>query len=107
MGWFFRILIGIFWVGWFYFWIWEGNNFAKSKISLDKFTQNIHIIPIDSNVAKHYGDIRAKLSKQGDIIGNNDLWITAHARSLDATLVSNNLKDFERVQGLKTENWVG
>jgi hypothetical protein len=44
----------------------KGHNFAKSKISLDKFTQNIRIIPIDSDVAKHYGDIRAKLSKQGN-----------------------------------------
>ena len=83
----------------------KGNNFAKSKISLDKFTQNINIIPIDNDVAKHYGDIRAKLSKQGDIIGNNDLWIAAHVRNLDAILVSNNLKEFKRIQGLKTENW--
>jgi len=102
-----QISISIITYGELFYGISKGNNFAKSKISLDKFTQNIHIIPIDSNVAKHYGDIRAKLSKQGDIIGNNDLWIVAHARSLDATLVSNNLKDFERVQGLKTENWVG
>ncbi|VVH64881.1 VapC toxin protein, partial [uncultured Gammaproteobacteria bacterium] len=42
-----------------------------------------------------------------NIIGNNDLWIAAHACSLGATLISNNLKEFERVPGLKTENWVG
>jgi predicted nucleic acid-binding protein len=48
---------------------------------LDKFTQNIRIIPIDSDVAKHYGDIRAKLAKQGKIIGNNVLWEGAHVCS--------------------------
>ena len=84
----------------------KSNNFVKSKASLDKFTQNIRIMPIEHKVASHYGDIRATLSKQGNIIGNNDIWIAAHTRSLGATLVSNNLREFDRVERLKTENWI-
>nr|WP_090715923.1 MULTISPECIES: type II toxin-antitoxin system VapC family toxin [sulfur-oxidizing symbionts] len=78
----------------------------KSLSVLNNFIALTQVIQIDKNVAKHYGEIKADLSKKGQIISDNDLWIAAHVRSLDATLVSNNLKEFERVQGLKTENWV-
>jgi len=53
-----------------------------------------------------YGDIRAKLEKQGNIIGANDLLIAAHARSIGAVLITNNTKEFERVEKLQIENWV-
>jgi tRNA(fMet)-specific endonuclease VapC len=49
--------------------------------------------------------IRSDLAVRGELIGNNDLWIAAHAKSLDLTLVTNNEKEFQRVSGLKTENW--
>ena len=56
--------------------------------------------------AKHYGSIRAILKKQGTPIRNNDLLIAAHARSLNTILVTNNVREFERVPDLSLENWV-
>jgi tRNA(fMet)-specific endonuclease VapC len=53
-----------------------------------------------------YGAIRAYLERAGTPIGNNDLWIAAHALALDVTLVSNNTREFERVPKLKLDNWV-
>ncbi len=50
--------------------------------------------------------IRAQLKKEGTLIGNNDLFIAAHARSIDAVLVTNNIREFNRVPDLTVENWV-
>ena len=61
-------------------------------------------IPIDAG--EYYGEIRSMLEKKGKPIGNNDLWIAAHAMSLDVTLVTNNVKEFSRLKVLKLENWV-
>lgn len=61
---------------------------------------------IPEAAAEHYGHIRAELQKSGQVIGNNDLWIAAHARSQDWILVTNNEKEFLRVNGLKVENWI-
>lgn len=55
--------------------------------------------------AEHYGEIRAELQKSGQIIGNNDLWLAAHARSRGWVLVTNNEKEFLRVAELQVENW--
>jgi len=79
------------------------------KKSLAQLKQLVGLIPVQTlqhEVAEHYADIRAALSQKGCIIGNNDLWIAAHARALNKVLVSNNLKEFERVADLKLENWV-
>jgi tRNA(fMet)-specific endonuclease VapC len=53
-----------------------------------------------------YGAIRAALEAKGETIGNNDLWIAAHAMAAGLTLVTNNEREFRRVEGLKTANWV-
>lgn len=66
----------------------------------------ITIAELSEEVANHYGDIRASLQKSGQVIGNNDLWIAAHARAQGWTLVTNNEKEFVRVDGLSVENWV-
>ena len=55
--------------------------------------------------AEHYADIRANLKRRGEMIGANDLLIAAHARSAKAVLVTNNVREFGRVKGLKAENW--
>jgi len=73
---------------------------------LDNFTQRLLIDPLDEDAARHYGFIRALLKKQGTPIGNNDLLIASHARSLNAVLVTNNVKEFTRVPDLTVENWV-
>jgi tRNA(fMet)-specific endonuclease VapC len=78
----------------------------RSLIALHHLESLIQALPLDQHAAAHYGQIRAELKRQGQMIGNNDLWIAAHARSQDWTLVTNNVREFERVDGLKVENWV-
>ena len=84
----------------------RSQNVEKSSQILNDITRFIPVLSMEQSVAEHYADIRADLAAKGKPIGNNDLWIAAHARSLDAILVSNNIKEFERVEGLKLENWV-
>ncbi len=86
----------------------NGNNNLKEERwrQLDIFTQKLLIDPLDENTGKHYGSIRALLKKDGTPIGNNDLLIAAHARSINAILVTNNVREFNRVPNLLVENWV-
>lgn len=60
---------------------------------------------MDAEVARRYGDVRAELEARGQSIGGNDLWIAAHALSTKLILVTNNVREFRRVPGLKIENW--
>ncbi len=66
----------------------------------------IPVLPLSRQAAEHYGSIRASLAREGRIIGNNDLWMAAHARSEGLVLVTSNEREFERVPGLRIENWV-
>jgi tRNA(fMet)-specific endonuclease VapC len=89
--------------------------FAAEKSSKPKETRHIleqlvsliPVLPLDEAVSIHYGKIRQHLQASGKIIGNNDLWIAAHALANKLTLVTNNVVEFERVSGLRVENWVG
>lgn len=84
-----------------------GNHLKKERWEqLDIFTQRLLIDPWDAGAGKHYGAIRAQLKKDGALIGNNDLLIAAHARSIDAVLVTNNVREFNRVPDLTIENWI-
>jgi len=79
------------------------------KKTFEKLQRLIEFIPViypEPNMAKHYAEIRACFESTGQPIGANDLWIAAHARSLSITLVSNNVKEFERVPELRLENWL-
>lgn len=82
------------------------NNSAKALNNLKEFIKLVPAMEMTKDAAKFYAEIRADLKTKGTPIGNNDLWIAAHCLSLDATLVSNNTKEFVRVSGLKLENWV-
>lgn len=86
----------------------NGNNNLKEERwrQLEIFTQRLLIEPWDENAGRHYGSIRAQLKKEGTPIGNNDLLIAAHARSINAVLVTNNVREFNRVPNLTVENWV-
>ncbi|MBQ7145565.1 MAG: type II toxin-antitoxin system VapC family toxin [Lachnospiraceae bacterium] len=78
----------------------------KNRLALSLLLANIEIIDYDAGAADHYGKIRADLERKGLTIGPLDMMIAGHARSLGYTLVSNNMKEFSRVEGLRTENWV-
>jgi tRNA(fMet)-specific endonuclease VapC len=86
----------------------KGDSAARNKRweQLDLFTQKLHINSWDEEAAKHYGFVRAYLQRQGTLIGNNDMLIAAHARSLNAVMVTNNTKEFERVPDLTIEDWI-
>lgn len=73
---------------------------------VEDFVSRLTVLPYDDRAAWQYGNIRAVLETLGQPIGVNDLHIAAHARSNGLTLVSNNLREFERVPGLLLENWV-
>ncbi len=74
--------------------------------ALEDLTGLIPALPIPIETGKYYGEIRSKLEKKGTPIGNNDLWIAAHALSLGVVLVTNNVKEFRRIPHLKVDNWV-
>lgn len=73
---------------------------------IEDFVSRLEVLDYSSQASAHYGDIRASLEKQGKTIGVNDLHIAGHARSTGLILVSNNLREFERVEGLRLDNWV-
>lgn len=79
---------------------------ARNLAVVEDFFSRLVVLPYTAEAAWHYGSIRATLEKNGQPIGVNDLHIAGHARSLGLTLVSNNLREFERVPGLLLENWV-
>jgi tRNA(fMet)-specific endonuclease VapC len=68
--------------------------------------RSIEVLPNKPKAAQHYGSIQAALERSGDTIGINDLHIAAHERSEGLVLVTNNLREFERVPALETENWI-
>lgn len=73
---------------------------------LEEFLTPFEILSYDQMAAKHYGEIRSKLEKQGHIIGPLDLLIAAQAISKGLILVTNSEKEFKRIKTLKVENWV-
>ena len=73
---------------------------------LAHFVARLEVLPFDANAASHFGQIRAILERAGTPVGHVDLLIGAHARSHDLTLVTNNRREFDRIPGLRVENWV-
>lgn len=74
--------------------------------NVNRLAERLPVQPMSIDVAKIYAGIRSSLEKQGNIIGSNDLWIAAHALTLGLTIVTNNTKEFSRVENLSIENWV-
>lgn len=78
---------------------------AKDQIALEEYLRYVEVLDYPDEAASHYAKIRARLKTSGAMIGPNDLLIAAHARSLGLTLVTNNTREFSRVDGLKIQNW--
>lgn len=77
----------------------------QNQSVLDSLVLHLAVLYWPQDAAKHYAEIRADLKKRGAQIGAADLMIAAHARAMGAIVVTNNVKDFERVKGLEVENW--
>ncbi|MFT5731109.1 MAG: tRNA(fMet)-specific endonuclease VapC [Desulforhopalus sp.] len=84
----------------------KSSMVTKNLRKVEDFVSRLEVLPYENTAASHYGDIRADLEKKGTVIGVNDLHIAAHARSEGQILVSNNVREFERVEGLRLENWI-
>ena len=85
----------------------EKSNQPENNLrQVENFVSRLEILEYTAKAAAHYGEIRAKLEKQGNTIGVNDLHIAAHARSEGLILITNNLREFERIEGLRLDNWV-
>lgn len=81
-------------------------NIDKNLEAIDEFISHLDVLPYDAKASQHYGQIKASLEKRGEIIGENDIHIAAHAISQGLILVTNNVREFQRVPHLALENWV-
>lgn len=84
----------------------KSQNIDKNLEAIEEFISHLDVLPYDAKASQHYGQIKAALEKKGEIIGENDIHIVAHAISQGLTLVTNNLREFKRVHNLAFENWV-
>jgi tRNA(fMet)-specific endonuclease VapC len=78
---------------------------SQDRAALDEFLRYVEVLDFPGEAALHYAQIRGTLKLQGAMIGANDLFIAAHARSLGLTLITNNTREFGRIRDLNIENW--
>ena len=74
-------------------------------MQLEELASLMPVLPLPADAGRRYGALRAELEAGGRVIGNNDLWIAAHAKAAKLILVTNNERQFQRVSGLEVQNW--
>ncbi|MEH3159106.1 MAG: tRNA(fMet)-specific endonuclease VapC [Sphingomonas taxi] len=79
---------------------------AENRLAVERFAARLEVLPFDEAAAAHAGDIRADLDRRGRAIGGYDVLIAGHARSRGLIVVTGNLGEFERVDGLRCEDWL-
>lgn len=84
----------------------ELNRSAKLLARIDAFLETVRTLPLPVEADRPYANLRADLQRRGLPIGNNDMLIAAHPLTLGATLVTDNVREFSRVEGLAVENWL-
>jgi tRNA(fMet)-specific endonuclease VapC len=84
----------------------KSQHIEKNLKAIEAFLLPFEIVEYDYNAAVAYGQIRATLEKKGQGIGGMDMQIAGHALALDMVVVTNNTKEFQRIEGLALENWV-
>lgn len=88
------------------YWGVRKSGSARNLLALEKFLAPLTVLDYNLAAAQVYGQLRTALERKGTPIGPLDMQIAAHALALGLTLVSNNLREFKRVRGLKLENWI-
>jgi tRNA(fMet)-specific endonuclease VapC len=78
----------------------------RNRARLEALARRLPLVGIDHDTTRRYAQVRALLERQGMPIGANDTWIAAQALAIDATLVTDNEREFSRVPGLRLENWL-
>jgi tRNA(fMet)-specific endonuclease VapC len=84
----------------------NSTRIESNRQNLELFLSKLRVLAYDESAMWHFGFHKAKLKKMGTKIGELDLLIGCHALALGAVLVTNNTREFERIEGLKLENWV-
>ena len=82
-----------------------GQRATALSQRLEQILESFATLPLPSDADGHYAATRAHLEAKGTPIGGNDLWIAAHALAGNMTVITNNLREFQRVPGLKVEDW--
>lgn len=77
-----------------------------NRAEVERFAARLEVLPFDARAADHAADIRAALERLGQPIGGYDLLIAGHARSQGLTVITSNLAEFRRVEGLRCEDWL-
>ena len=83
----------------------HSQQVERNLADIEAMTARLEVLPFDTKAAFHFGQIRAELYRTGQPIGPYDMMIAGHARACGLKLVTNNAKEFERVQGLLLEDW--
>jgi tRNA(fMet)-specific endonuclease VapC len=78
----------------------------ENRRAVDRFAARLDVLPFSAEAALHYGQVRAELERIGRPAGAHDMLLGAHARSAGLIIVTNNVREFERITGLRVENWV-
>ena len=85
----------------------EKSTFPERNLSeVERLMAHLEVLPFDGSAATHFGQLRDEIARAGTPIGPYDQMIAGHARSLGLVLVTNNLREFERVPGLRVDNWI-
>ncbi len=84
----------------------KSNQRKKALQVLEEFRSFVPVLPMPEQAGSAYGIIRASLEAKGKPIGNNDLWIAAHAKAAGLTIITNKEREFKRIPGLKVKNWI-
>lgn len=84
----------------------EKSAFSGAVALLNRFVDLVPVLPMPVSAGDHYGAQRKRLEAAGEMIGGNDLWIAAHALADKLTLVTNNEREFRRIDALNIENWI-
>ncbi|MBD9415252.1 tRNA(fMet)-specific endonuclease VapC [Pseudomonas sp. PDM16] len=84
----------------------KSSNPERNLADVEGFAARLEVLPYDGHAAAHSGQLRAELARLGKPIGPYDQMIAGHARSQGLIMVTNNLREFERVPGLRLEDWV-
>jgi len=83
----------------------KSQSRERALATIDQLGALMVVQALPPAAGEFYGQIRAALAKKGRIIGSNDLWIAAHARANGLVLVTNNVREFARIDGLEVQNW--
>jgi len=78
---------------------------VENRNDVELFAARLEVLPFDAAAAAHAGNIRAALEREGRAIGGYDVLIAGHARTRGLVVVTGNLREFERVEGLRAEDW--